>query len=63
MKDVIIVFVPTGVGQQEFEAALREHFPSVPIGGSSPPATPEQVQCKDMDEFPLWMWFLPRSCH
>lgn len=54
---ILIVFVPVGATQRDFETALREHLPSLTANpeqaeATRPGPTPPAAQ-------PLWTWFLP----
>jgi hypothetical protein len=62
MNQVVIIFVPTDAPQRDFEAALREHFGSVPAGETPPQSTADQVRISDNDQMPLWTWFIPNFC-
>ena len=57
MHTVIIVFVPVGATQQEFDEEFREYFASMETDKTRKQAVrPAPVSG---DELPLWTWFCP----
>ena len=62
MNRVVIVFVPVGALQPDFEAALREYFAQLQIGETTPQANTTRVGVTDKDQLPLWTWFIPNPC-
>jgi len=58
MNQIVIVFVPTGATQREFELALRDL--SEPFETNKPePSKAEEATITDNDRLPLWTWFIP----
>jgi hypothetical protein len=62
MNQVVIIFVPTGAPQRDFEAALRERIGSVQLGETPPQSKADLVKITDNDQMPLWTWFIPNTC-
>jgi hypothetical protein len=62
MNQVVIMFVPTGAPQRDFEAALREHIGSVQVGETPPQSNADPVKITDNVQMPLWTWFIPNPC-
>jgi hypothetical protein len=61
MKQLVIIFVPAGMEQRDFEAALREHLGSVPTGETPAQTRAGQVKITDNDQMPLSTWFISDS--
>jgi hypothetical protein len=59
MNQVVIIFVPTGVAQPDFETALRGHLASAEANEAQLQTKPPEVEAGSADELPLWTWFLP----
>jgi hypothetical protein len=62
MNQVVIIFVPTGATQRDFQAVVRDHFPLLKISEAPPTAKAAETELRDTDEMPMWTWFLPNPC-
>jgi hypothetical protein len=58
MKQIVIVFVPTDVTQNDFESALRKNFKQFEYAEVPPHRKASQTEPRDADELPLWRWFI-----
>ncbi len=63
MREVVVIFVPTEASQRDFETALHEHLASVQVGDGKSPKTTGPDKREEADKVPLWVWFIPHSCH
>ena len=61
MNRMVIIFVPAGMGQRDFDAALHERLGSVPADETSRQTKEVQDKISDNDQMPLWTWFISES--